>query len=80
MILDSSLKVCFVMLENFCRFVMSNIMQGWGNLPILTGIFYALLSPYGGFVPPFGVLMHPAHPCDVGQRERRNRLYFVFSC
>ena len=41
MILDSSLKVCFVMLENFCTFVTYYILEGRETCQSLTGIFYA---------------------------------------
>ena len=46
MILDGSLKVCFVMLENLYIFVMLFKPQRWGNLPIYDRHFYALFSPY----------------------------------
>ena len=59
MILDSSLKVCFVMLENFCTFVMYYILEGRETCQSLTGIFMLVHSIYGGFVSPCGVLMHP---------------------
>ena len=53
MILDSFLKVCFVMLENFCTFVMLFKPQRRGNLPIYDRHFLCpVLSIYGGFVPP----------------------------
>jgi len=41
MVLDSSLKVCFVMLENFCTFVTYYILEGRETCQSLTGIFYA---------------------------------------
>lgn len=56
-------KIDFGMFRMFCIFVMSNITQWRGDLPIRAGIFIPGYSPYtGGFVPPFGVLMHPAQP------------------
>ena len=55
-------KIDFGMFRMFCIFVMSNITQWRGDLPIRAGFLYLLLSIYGGFVPPFGVLMHPAQP------------------
>ena len=51
--------VIFVFYKNVTIFVMSNITQRWGNLPLRSGHFFCLLSPYGGSVPPCGVLMYP---------------------
>ena len=60
MILDSSLKVCFVMLENLYIFVRLFKPQRWGNLPIYDRHFYALFSPYTAVsYPRVGALMRP---------------------
>ena len=52
-------EVIFAFCKNVTIFVMSNITQRWGNLPLRSGHFFCLLTPYGGSEPPCGVLMHP---------------------
>ena len=55
-------KIDFGMFRMFCIFVMSNITQWRGDLPIRAGIFIPVTLHIRRFRTPFGVLMHPAQP------------------
>ena len=76
MILDSSLKVCFVMLENFCTFVTYYILEGRETCQSLTGIFYACTLHIRRFRIPVRSVNAPAAFEGVVQRDERNRLFY----
>ena len=58
MILDSSLKVCFVMLEKILIFVMYYILTA-GRLADYRQVFFIPVISIRRFHLPCGVLMHP---------------------
>ena len=77
MILDSSLKVCFVMLEKILIFVMYYILTA-GRLADYRQVFFIPVISIRRFHLPCGVLMHPL-PSGVVQRVRWNRFSFYFN-
>ena len=65
----------FAFCKNVYIFAMHNILNGGESCHSVAGIFFRLLTPYGGSVPPCGVLMHPQPLSGVMQRDRRNRFF-----
>ena len=58
------LRICLADKKNRSTFAVLNLLQGGIRSAInLSGIFYALILPYNGIVPPCDVLMY-SQPCS----------------